>query len=158
MAYSNDERINILDEICEKIIDGYSLRAALKELDKIPAKTFFVWLREDESFRKQYARATEERAELMFEDMFDIADNGTNDWMQKHNEKGEVIGWSVNGEHIQRSRIRIDTRKWALSKLQPKKYGDKLDITSKDEAIQNVDPFAKIRHNAGIDDQAKESD
>ena len=37
-------------------------------------------------------------------------------------------GWELNGEHIQRSRVRIDTRKWLLSKMLPKVYGDKAEV------------------------------
>jgi hypothetical protein len=129
MAYSDIEKQNIFDSICELIINGKSLRYALKEIN-LPAKTFFVWLRENDELSKQYARATDERAELMFEDMFDIADDSTSDYIETDN------GKQFNSEHLQRSKLRVDTRKWALSKLMPKKYGDKLDITSKDEAIQ----------------------
>jgi len=59
--------------------------------------------------------------------MLDIADDGRNDWMERHGK--EDAGWQANGENIQRSRVRIDTRKWLASKLKPKKYGDKVDLT-----------------------------
>ena len=139
--YSEEKKQQIFDDICELIISGKSLRFALNKVS-IPAKTFFVWLRDNEVFSKQYARATTERAELMFEDMFDIADDGTNDWMEKKNDKGDVVGWSINGEHIQRSRVRIDTRKWALSKMMPKKYGDRIKIDYNqidDDVVKDVD-------------------
>ena len=136
MAYSVEEKQKIFDDICERIIEGKSLRTALKEHDSIHASEFFVWIREDEAKSKQYARATSCRAYLIFEDMFDIADDGTNDWMEKKNEKGEVIGWVVNGEHIQRSKVRIETRRWALSKMMPKKYGDKPD--TKDDTDNEI--------------------
>lgn len=58
----------------------------------------------------------------------DIADDGSNDWMERFNKDGESIGWVVNGEAVQRSKLRVDARKWALSKLLPKKYGDKIDV------------------------------
>ena len=140
--YSEKQRQQIFDDICELIISGKSLRFALNEVS-LPAKTFFVWLRDNEVLSKQYARATTERAELMFEDMFDIADDGTNDWMEKKNDKGEGVGWSINGEHIQRSRVRIDTRKWALSKMMPKKYGAKAEQV---EESENNTPTIKIEY------------
>lgn len=138
MAYTEEEKIDILDIICEDIINGASLRKAISKHKPLKATTFFKWLRDDEIKREQYARATIERAELMFEDMFDIADDGTNDWMEKFNDKGESTGWAVNGENIQRSRVRIDTRKWALSKMMPKKYGEKLDVTTDGQPIQST--------------------
>lgn len=117
MSYSQTERQNIFDNICEIIIDGKSLRKALKEVG-LPAKTFFVWLREDEQKGKQYARATIERAELMFEDMFEIADEEPERMETK-------VGSCIDSASIQNKRVRIDTRKWALSKMNPKKYSDK---------------------------------
>jgi hypothetical protein len=127
--YTEDERTELFDAICESIIIGKSLRKALNEVD-LPAKTFFIWLREDETKSKQYAQAATERAELMFEDMLDIADDGRNDFIESED------GTRLNSENIQRSRLRVDTRKWALSKMMPKKYGDKLDLTTGGEKIQ----------------------
>jgi hypothetical protein len=63
----------------------------------------------------------------MEDELLEIADDGRNDWGEKRNDKGEVTGWTVNGEHIQRSRARIDTRKWLMGKCVPKKYGDKVE-------------------------------
>ena len=64
---------------------------------------------------------------MIFEEMIDIADNATNDWMERQGEKSS--GWVLNGDHVQRSRLMIDTRKWMLAKMQPKKYGEKIDHT-----------------------------
>ena len=57
--------------------------------------------------------------------------------MARLDKEGRGIGWVLNGEHIQRSRLRVDTRKWYLSKLNPKKYGDKVDVTTKGKEITN---------------------
>ena len=84
------------------------------------------WLARNEKFRAQYVRAKEEGAEAIAEELFDIADDGSNDWMEKLDKDGEPIGWQLNGEHVQRSKLRIDTRKWYLSKILPKKYGDRI--------------------------------
>jgi hypothetical protein len=95
----------------------------------MPAKTtVFRWLRENEEFRNQYARAKEEATDALAEELLDIADDASNDWMES-NKPGDnsVI---LNGEHLQRSRLRVDTRKWLMSKMKPKKYGEKLDMTT----------------------------
>jgi hypothetical protein len=86
--------------------------------------TVFSWLRKYPEFLKQYETAKEESADLHAEDMLDIADNGSNDWMAANDP--ENAGYRSNGEHIQRSRLRVDTRKWIASKLKPKKYGDRV--------------------------------
>ena len=132
-AYSEEEKTKIFNDICDLIINGKSLRTALKIIDNsISGSTFFEWIRSDGEKSKQYARATEERAELMFEDMFDIADDSTDDFVKTEG------GGKLNSENIQRSKLRVDTRRWALSKMQPKKYGDKLDLTTDGEPINPV--------------------
>ena len=64
----------------------------------------------------------------MFEELLEIADDGTNDWM-KENRDGSTY-YVINGEAMGRSRLRVDVRKWYLSKVLPKKFSDKLDLTS----------------------------
>ncbi len=69
------------------------------------------------------------QADTLFDEALGIADDGTNDWMERLDKDGQAAGWQLNGEHVQRSRLRVDTRKWAAGKLAPKKYGDKLQHT-----------------------------
>ena len=97
-------------------------------MDGMPSRTSVVTvLARDEEFQVQYARACEVRAETIFDEMLEIADDGTNDWQARQNADG-VDGLAFNAEHVQRSKLRIEARKWALSKMMPKKYGDKLDV------------------------------
>ena len=124
-------------EILLEIMKGRSLTAILKteERGNLPSKvTFFEWLKEDEELTNQYARATEVRAEAIFDDILAIADENTND--TSINENGIEV---VNNDVIQRSRLRIDARKWVLSKLNPKKFGDKTDITTNGKEV-NITP------------------
>lgn len=88
----------------------------------------FRWLEAHENFREQYARAREMQADVFADELTEISDDARNDWM-KRNHGEDDPGWVANGEHIQRSRLRIDTRKWIASKLKPKKYGEKVDMT-----------------------------
>jgi hypothetical protein len=108
------------DRICDLIAEGASLRAVCRMPDQPAASTVFKWLSEQPAFSEQYARACETRAEAMFEDMLDIADESGFDTIQGEN------GDRANSEWISRSKLRVDTRKWMLSKMQPKKYGDKI--------------------------------
>lgn len=124
MAYSFEEKNIILESIFELIENGKSLRKALLEKG-ISSKTFYVWIEEDESKVKQYARATELRAESLLDEMFDIVDDTSNDVDQFEITEG-IMSERVNHENIQRSRLRYDARKWLVSKLNPKKYGDKI--------------------------------
>lgn len=124
----------LADIICARLAEGESLRTVCKD-DDMPCKTtVFMWMRTNKEFLNQYTRAKEESADAMIEDMLDIADDGTNDWMEKRNSEGDNIGWQLNGEHVNRSRLRVDTRKWIAEKLKPKKYGAKVsqEITGAD--------------------------
>lgn len=118
----------VADTICERIADGESLRAICDDDDMPGKSTVFRWLAADQSFQDQYARAREAQADSLVDDMLDIADDGRNDWIEKRNADGEAIGWIENGEALRRSQLRIDARKWMASKMQPKKYGEKLDL------------------------------
>lgn len=124
----------LADKVCEKIAEGYSMRTVCAPDDMPAISTLFKWIREIPSFTQQYARATEERTEAMSEDILDIADDGSNDLMtiQKGNKSYEI----ENKEVTNRSRLRVDTRKWLMSKMKPKKYGDKVDLTSGGEVIK----------------------
>lgn len=119
------------DAICERIALGESVRSICDDKAMPSMSTVFKWLRDNEAFSQQYARAREVQADALFDDIIDIADDGRNDWMEKKNADGKNIGWQENGEALRRSQLRIDARKWMAGKLRPKKYGDKLDIDQK---------------------------
>lgn len=111
--------------ICELLSEGSSLRSICDADDMPSMSTVFRWLAASEEFREQYARARELQADTLFDEILEIADDARNDWMERRGE--EDAGWVANGEHIQRSRLRLDARKWMAGKLRPKKYGDKVD-------------------------------
>lgn len=121
------------DEICADLAMGMSLRSVCLKDNRPAISTVFRWLRTYPEFRKQYEEAKQESADAMAEEVLDIADDGTNDFILKDN--GE--GTTVNSEHIQRSRLRVDTRKWLMAKMKPKKYGDKLDVVSDGEKLSS---------------------
>lgn len=92
-------------------------------------RTVRRWYVDDvEGFAPHYARARDIGLEAMAEDLFDIADDGRNDWTERENERTGQTFTVVDSEHINRSRLRVDTRKWYLSKLAPKRYGDRLAL------------------------------
>ncbi|ECX2215582.1 DNA packaging protein [Salmonella enterica] len=127
----SDYTEELAEIICLRLAEGESLRSVCRD-DGMPSKQAVLrWLARNESFRAQYVRAKEEGAEAIAEELFDIADDGTNDWMDKLDKDGEAIGYQLNGEHVQRSKLRIDTRKWYLSKIMPKKYGDRIQYEQK---------------------------
>ena len=123
----------VADIICERLADGESLRS-ICEADGMPSKaTVFNWLLKPEhsGFFDQYTRARELQADSHVDEMPDIADDSSNDYITKTNADGSTYE-QVNSEHIQRSRLRIDTRKWIAERMRPKKYGAKVALTDPD--------------------------
>lgn len=120
MAYSEDEIESVFESICREIELGSSLRSALKTIGSPSSNVFYEWIDGNELKNKRYARACEERANAIFEDTLDIADDKSGDVLK--NENGDEY---LNQEFVQRAKLKIDTRKWMLGKMNPKKYGDK---------------------------------
>ena len=97
----------LADEICRRVSEGRSLRSVCRDADMPTDETVRQWRLADAEFSAQYARAREARAEVLADEIVEIADTA---------------------EDAQLARLRVDARKWAASKLDPKRYGDRLDI------------------------------
>lgn len=125
----------IAEVILDRLADGERLRK-ICESEGMPSRGAVQhWVLTDhDGFASRYARACEIGWQLMAEDTLDIADDGRNDVFvdQAGSER-------VNQDVVNRSRLRVDTRKWLLSKMLPKVYGDKLDLNhSGDLAVRAV--------------------
>ncbi len=113
-------------KICRRLAEGESLRKICKNTSMPAISTVMGWLFDGKhaDFSEQYARARDLQADTLFDEALEIADEGSKDWTTT--EDGKKI---LDQEHVQRSRLRVDTRKWAAGKLAPKRYGDKLQHT-----------------------------
>jgi hypothetical protein len=117
--------------ICDLLCEGKSL-VEICGLEGMPHRsTVFRWIEANEGFRNKYARAREDQAELMADQLLAIADDMSNDV------SGELK--MPNAVAVQRAKLQIDTRKWIASKLLPKKYGDRniTELQGKDGAELN---------------------
>ena len=114
-------------KICERIASGESLARITLDEDMPGQRTVYTWLATRPDFQQQYARAREAQMDAMAQEITEIADDARNDYMERVTADGEVER-VLDAENIQRSKLRIDTRKWIMSKLAPKKYGDKLGL------------------------------
>ena len=130
MAYSNEKIKEWFDFIITEIEKGKSLRSTLSTNGAPSSSTFYIWLEDNEELSKRYARACQYREEKLFDEILEIADKQGSDVIST--DAGEFINHNV----IHRNRLQIDARKWMLSKMNPKKYGDKVDVTSQGEKIQ----------------------
>lgn len=126
----------LADKICDLISNSNRGLAFHCENLNIAPSSVFKWLAEHKEFSDKYARARETQAEYLADEILEIADDGSKDTktIKKGNEFVEV----ENTEWTNRSKLRVDARKWVASKLKPKKYGDKLDMTTDGEKINNV--------------------
>lgn len=126
MGRPTDYTEELADKICVLIAtSAKSMKTIGRELGVHPA-TIHRWLNENATFRDKYARAKEDQADFLAEEILDIADDSSND-TKVVNKNGEVIEVE-NTEWVNRSKLRVDARKWVASKLKPKKYGDKIGV------------------------------
>jgi hypothetical protein len=134
MSRPTDFTQEIADRMCLRMEDGESVRAICLDDDMPGRATVYRWLADEEhtSFRDQYARAIEARAEKIFEEIIEIADTPVEaeKVLTKADGKQEI----TTGDAVERSKLRVDARKWVVARLAPKKYSEKLNIeaTGKD--------------------------
>lgn len=123
---------DIAAEICSRLSNGESLRRICRD-EHMPAEaTVRSWaIDPNHPIAAQYTQARQVGFLSMADELLEISDDGSNDWMEREDPDNE--GYEANGEHLQRSRLRVDTRKWLLSKMLPKVFGDKLAHVGGDE-------------------------
>lgn len=109
-TYTDD----LAEKICSRIAEGESVRSVSKDNDMPALSTIMKWKHDFPEFSEQYNEAKQSQVEHLFNELLEIADTG---------------------EDVARDRLRVDTRKWFLSKVAPKIYGDKIDMTTDGEKL-----------------------
>lgn len=135
MRYTKENIESVFDSIIEKIEQGIPIRKILSEPNYPQRKTFYGWLKDDENKITRYARAKELYQDEIFEEMIIISNTPVKEIKTIERPNGTEIITSDSPEH---RKLQIETRKWILGKLNPKKYGDKLDLTTGGEQVQQV--------------------
>ena len=113
------------DVICLRLAEGASLRSICAEEGQPDQTTVYRWLRDNEEFRQQYARAREDQAETLFDQMVTIADTPLIGTKTVTKATGVEM---TEGDMIEHRRLQVETRKWVLGKMAPKKYGERQQI------------------------------
>ena len=140
------------EKILKRLANGETLSSICRD-PNMPGKTTVLnWalgfhkIAEQNGFPDRYARARLIGYHGMGDELIDIADDGTNDWMERLDKNGEPAGWKVNNEAVQRSKLRVEARKWLLAKALPKIYGDKqqVDHTSSDGSMQPITKIERV--------------
>jgi hypothetical protein len=123
----SDYSFELSEEICLRLSYGEGLVKICKDPLMPHRSTVIRWIAKHPDFCDRYALAREAQADYLLEELIDIADDKENDTYE--DAKGNI---RVDHENVNRSRLRVDTRKWVISKLAPKKYGDRVDLATTD--------------------------
>lgn len=121
----------IEQEIIERLSAGEPLEQICRDEHMPAVRTVNDWRAADERLSADIARARILGFDAIAESCLEIADDGRNDWMERQDSNGGTSGWSLNGEHVQRSKLRVETRLKLLAKWDPTRYGDqqKVELT-----------------------------
>ena len=107
----SDYTVEISKELCLRISSGRSVSSVCKDVGMPSRPTFYKWIADNDEFLNRYREAVKQRAEYHFDEMLDISD--------------EV---EAETAEIAKAKLRIDTRKWILSRMDATKYGDKQQV------------------------------
>lgn len=115
-------------EICNELACSNKGLHTISKSKNISHTTFYDWLKVSQENADRYTHAREAQADFIFDEIIEISDDNSNDTTVTEN------GIVENREFVSRSRLRVDARKWIASKLKPKKYGDKVEISGNQDA------------------------
>ena len=132
MATKTDKQQKIT-EVLTQMREGKSLRQA-SQMAGVARQTFLDWVDKDQELAGQYAHARAAMIDKIADDIMTIADE-------------ELVATGegrVDSAMVQKQRLRVDTRKWLLSKMAPKKYGDKLELSGDDKSPLTIQRIERV--------------
>jgi hypothetical protein len=130
----------LLDELC----DGRLLADVCGDPAMPSVRTVNQWVQADrEGFKARYHDAREIGCYTLADQVLDIADDHRNDWTLRRSQDGntELV---VDHDNIKRSRLRVDARRWLLSKMLPKAFGDRLNLKPKPDDSSDFAELMKL--------------
>jgi hypothetical protein len=114
------------EAICQAVLqgmrDGLSAFKACQAAG-VPQSTFNLWVDSDAKLAESYAHAREDLIERIASEVMELSDS----------EVPETGDGKRDWQAIQQRKLQVDSRKWLLSKLAPKKYGDRLELAGDKE-------------------------
>jgi hypothetical protein len=126
----------LIDSILADVSLGRSIASTLRRPGMPDQATWWRWVDADRDLRDRYARAKEQSADVLAEEILEIADE----------DLPELPSGGRDSAAAQRQRLRVDARKWIAAKLKPKKYGDAQRIEHSGEIVVGlVDRLARAR-------------
>jgi hypothetical protein len=123
----------IAERILGELMDGRSLTDVCRDAGMPAERTVRNWVADNyQDFAPRYGRAREVGFHVIADQILAIADDASDDCMERRKENGD-IETTLNPVNVTRSRLRCDMRRWLLSKVLPRNYGDRLDPNAKQE-------------------------
>jgi hypothetical protein len=133
LVWSPEQKKITADKVFNEMRQGLSAYKACVKVG-VPQSTLNHWLNDDAELAADYARAREELHEFIAAEIIAIADAPV-----PSNEKG---GFDPGA--IQKQRLQVDARKWLLSKLAPKKYGDKIEVSGDSDNPLKIERIERV--------------
>lgn len=133
----------IAERICDMVANGVPLIQVCEAEDMPDRTTVRRWRAANNTFRLMYAQAREEFADSLADELLKLADESREGVKVKDGPNGQEV---TTGDMVERTRLQIETRKWLASKILPKKYGDKLDVTSDGKELGPTTIVREIIH------------
>ena len=140
--------------ICERMTQGQTTAEITRDPAMPTWSALARWRREHEDFNRRYLIARQSCCELWADEIIEISDDATNDYVTRVDAKGRART-VFDREHYERSRLRADNRKWVVSKLMRHVYGDKSEVELRtpdginvkvEERNQLIDAIVKLVH------------
>ena len=128
--------LKLAEDICDAIsCTSKGLRRLCNEHEHWPDRVnVYRWIKKYPEFCNMYNKAKQLQIESFIDEVLEISDDTSNDTIIKRDNDGnekEVC----NSEYINRSRLRVDTRKWLAAKLCPRLYGERKEEKSTNESL-----------------------
>ena len=139
-------RGEIVEALCDWISQGKTLMEFCRQEGRPQWRVVYNWIEKDPDFAARYAKAREIGEDAIAQECFDIADNASNDWMERQGKNGQTY-MEFDKEHVQRSKLRIYTRLQLLAKWNPKKYGERTTLAGDKDAplhVEQTTTFADV--------------
>lgn len=137
-----------IQAICDGLCAGITLREICRREDMPARTTLHEWLEKDTALSERIARARELGFDVLAEEALEIAEDGSNDYMDRKRADGSVDR-VLDAEHVQRSKLRIETRQKLLAIWSPTRFAPRRDdgaslqvaiATTLNVVVQYVDP------------------
>jgi hypothetical protein len=117
----------LLEAICERIANGQTTSEVVRDETMPTWNVLYRWREQDEDFNRAYTIARQSCCEKWADEIIEIADDASNDYVERVLKNGGTqTVWSR--ENFERSRLRVDSRKWTASKVLRHVYGEKSEV------------------------------